>query len=337
MDSDRTTMMGGPGANFASEEQCPACEASIPGGDEFCPKCGYQRGTWVADGAVAAASTNGAAPAAPAATSGPALWTVSADDQSWPLNAGTYVIGRGEVDITIDDSFASRRHAQLEVTAGSVTLTDVGSSNGTFVGERRLEANASEQLADGTTFKVANTELTLAKSQAAADATTIAAPQEMAKPEGTQIMDPEHEGAQQTDSEGTTIDAQAQLPEDQEVQEPAIPSASHWELHREGGETIPLGFGECTLGRKEPASCVVEGDSYISGVHARLIATEDRLEITDLGSTNGTFVNEARLDPQQPWKLTSGDKLRLGQTTFVVENNRPTVSVGQEQEQMEEL
>jgi pSer/pThr/pTyr-binding forkhead associated (FHA) protein len=333
MDMDRTTMMGGANpASFANDESCPACEASIPGGVEFCPKCGYQRGTWAGDGTAAAApSANGAAPAAAA---GPGLWTLSAGGQSWPLNAGTYAIGRGEVDIRIDDSFASRRHAQLEVTASSVTLTDVGSSNGTFIGERRLEANAAEQLADDATFKVANTELTLAKSQAAADATVVAAPQETAEPEGTQVMDAN--AGQQQDSEGTTIDEQAQLPPDQEVQEPAIPSASHWELHRENGETIPLGFGECTLGRKESANCVIADDSYVSGVHCRLIATEDRLEVTDLGSTNGTFVNEARLDPQQPWKLTSGDKLRIGQTTFVVDNNRPTVSVGQEQEQMEE-
>jgi len=332
MDIDRTTMMGSASpANLASDEQCPACETSIPGGDEFCPKCGYQRGTWAGDGQPALASSNGAAPTATAA-SGPALWTLTGSGQSWPLSAGTYIIGRGEVDIRVDDSYASRRHAQLEVTASSVTLTDVGSSNGTFVGERRLEANAPEELADGANFKIANTELTLAQSHASADATVVQQ-QESAPPEGTQVMDT-GSGLQQ-DSEGTTIDEQAQLSPDQEVQSPAEPSTSHWELQREGGETIPLGFGECTLGRKEAASCMVGGDSYISGVHARLIANEDRLEVTDLGSTNGTFVNDARLDPEQPWKLASGDRLRLGQTTFLVVNNKPALTEGQADEQKE--
>jgi pSer/pThr/pTyr-binding forkhead associated (FHA) protein len=326
-------MMGGSPATFAAEETCPACETTVPGGDEFCPKCGYQRGTWAESGAAASApAANGAAPVPAPVSSGPTLWTLSAGGQSWPLTAGTFAIGRGEVDIRIDDSYASRRHAELSVTAANVTLTDVGSSNGTFIDDRRLEPNAAEQLRDGAAFKVANTELTLSKHLGEEDSTVVASQQETDEPEGTQVMDANAQG-HQIDSEGTTIDAESQLSEDQEVQEPTEPSASHWELRREDESVIPLGFGECTLGRKESASCVVEGDSYISGVHCRLIATEDRLEVTDLGSTNGTFVNEARLDPQQPWKLASGDKLRVGQTTFAVNNNKPAMTEGQEAEQ----
>lgn len=321
-------MMGG--TSLAGDEQCPACETTIPGGDEFCPKCGCQRGTW-ADGAAAGAAADGPAAASSApAESGPALWTLTTAGQSWPLGAGMHVIGRGEVEIRVDDSYASRRHAQVEVTPDSVTLTDIGSSNGTFIAERRLEANTPETLADGANFKIANTELTLAKAQS--DLTMVASSQETAEPEGTQVMDTDTQG-QPIDSEGTTIDEASQLSADQEVQEPSEPSTSHWELRREDGSVIPLGFGECTLGRKETASCVVEGDSYISGVHCRLIANEDRLEVTDLGSTNGTYVNDARLDPQQPWKLTTGDKLRLGQTSFEVVNNKPALTAGQEEEQ----
>ena len=39
----------------------------------------------------------------------------------------------------------------------------------------------------------------------------------------------------------------------------------------------------------------------------------DRLELIDLGSSNGTFLNGARLNPNKPYKLRDGDEVRLGQ------------------------
>jgi pSer/pThr/pTyr-binding forkhead associated (FHA) protein len=327
MDYDRTSMMGGLAApNVSSEEGCPACETSIPAGDEFCPRCGYQRGTWQGAGAAAPATgSNGTAPAA-----GPALWTLSSGSQSWPLAAGRVEIGRGEVEIRIEDGFASRRHAQLEVTADEVRLMDLGSSNGTFVNERKLEANAPEALADGAAFRVANTTLNIAR--ASTDATVVA--QETAEPEGTQVMDANTGSAPDTDSEGTAIDPQSQPEPGKEGITASLHAAeSMWELRREDGSSIAIALGEVTLGRKADAAHVIEGDSYVSGVHCRLIATTERLEIIDLKSTNGTFVNEARLDAETPWQLADGDKLRIGQTLFTVENNKPTV--GQELEETE--
>jgi pSer/pThr/pTyr-binding forkhead associated (FHA) protein len=50
------------------------------------------------------------------------------------LNRSEIVLGREQGDVVFaEDEFLSRRHAQLEFHAGRVVLSDLGSSNGTFV------------------------------------------------------------------------------------------------------------------------------------------------------------------------------------------------------------
>jgi hypothetical protein len=60
--------------------------------------------------------------------------------QQRELAPGKYVIGREAGDIVLSDPGVSTRHAALTVTEGGVTLTDLGSTNGTFVGANRLTA-----------------------------------------------------------------------------------------------------------------------------------------------------------------------------------------------------
>ncbi len=50
----------------------------------------------------------------------------------------------------------------------------------------------------------------------------------------------------------------------------------------------------------------------VSRQHARLGIVEDTLHITDLGSTNGTFLNGKRLKTNQWHVLRDGDEIRLG-------------------------
>lgn len=73
--------------------------------------------------------------------------------------------------------------------------------------------------------------------------------------------------------------------------------------------------GELTIGRTD-ANVVIE-DSKLSRRHAVFRVVGDALEVEDLGSTNGTFVEERRIDV--PTRLAPGAKVRLGATVFIAE------------------
>jgi hypothetical protein len=88
--------------------------------------------------------------------------------------------------------------------------------------------------------------------------------------------------------------------------------------HRYG---LPLGASfallpSATIGRHPNSSIPLE-DHYVSAHHAQLTREEDGWWVTDLGTKNGTFVNEIRVNA--PTRLGPGDTLRFGRVraTFV--------------------
>ena len=67
--------------------------------------------------------------------------------------------------------------------------------------------------------------------------------------------------------------------------------------------------GEATLGRGQ--GCQVQlNDPMVSQLHARLFRSDRGLNIEDLGSTNGTFVNGRKAGG--PTRLKKGDRVRVG-------------------------
>jgi phage tail-like protein len=71
------------------------------------------------------------------------------------LNMPVLTIGRTpENGLALADQTISRRHADLRMTEQGVTLTDLGSANGTFLGNERLLANQPHLLSEGNTFRV---------------------------------------------------------------------------------------------------------------------------------------------------------------------------------------
>ncbi len=84
--------------------------------------------------------------------------------------------------------------------------------------------------------------------------------------------------------------------------------------------------GEFVLGRKVGATSDLLLDlapfaGYSLGVSRRHVAIrrgKDGYEILDLGSVNGTWLNEERLVPHQPYPLPSGSHLRLGRMRLLV-------------------
>jgi pSer/pThr/pTyr-binding forkhead associated (FHA) protein len=58
-----------------------------------------------------------------------------------------------------------------------------------------------------------------------------------------------------------------------------------------------------------------DSDAKISRRHARIIYTDGKYLIEDLGSTNGTFINRGRrLIPGNPQALNTGDEIIIGKT-----------------------
>jgi hypothetical protein len=52
--------------------------------------------------------------------------------------SGGATLGRGDVEIVLEDPFASSRHARIERQGGAVVLEDLGSTNGTYLNEELL-------------------------------------------------------------------------------------------------------------------------------------------------------------------------------------------------------
>ncbi len=85
--------------------------------------------------------------------------------RSLELESGSYVIGRAtDNDVPLNDTGASRRHIRLTVNADGVSLTDLGSSNGTLVDDQRVEGQIA--LKAGSRIQIGRSELLLSAEQA---------------------------------------------------------------------------------------------------------------------------------------------------------------------------
>jgi FHA domain len=84
----------------------------------------------------------------------------------------------------------------------------------------------------------------------------------------------------------------------------------------DAGEGKPRTYklaGTMDVGRADGCAIRLQ-DTYVSQVHARLSARDGAWYAEDLGSTNGTFLNDRRL--QAPVEVHAGDVVRLGKTTL---------------------
>jgi predicted component of type VI protein secretion system len=75
--------------------------------------------------------------------------------------------------------------------------------------------------------------------------------------------------------------------------------------------------GQLLIGRGDEADIVLSGAAdTVSKEHAILSFDGERFMIKDLGSTNGTFVDDDRLEPAVPQLLSSGSKVIFGKFRF---------------------
>ena len=86
---------------------------------------------------------------------------------------------------------------------------------------------------------------------------------------------------------------------------------------RDRGSRIDLRTLPTTVGKAQAYVDVVLPDPSVSRVHARIYKGEEGcIEIRDLDSTNGTFINGTRLEPNEKKRVHRGDEVRFGNMEY---------------------
>jgi len=98
--------------------------------------------------------------------------------------------------------------------------------------------------------------------------------------------------------------------------EKRMPYAIRVRTGPEEGEVYPLfEKREITVGRS-PTNNIFVRDKNVSRVHCQIVVNNGVVSLTDLQSTNGTFVNDERINE---CKLKANDEVRVGTTLLALE------------------
>jgi pSer/pThr/pTyr-binding forkhead associated (FHA) protein len=92
-------------------------------------------------------------------------------------------------------------------------------------------------------------------------------------------------------------------------------------LHGRSSEELPLASEALTIGRKADNHLVIE-DAAVSGHHARIVRVQAVYFIEDLGSTNGTMVNDKPIDRRQ---LRDTDIITIGRHRLIFRDTGPAM------------
>jgi DNA-binding winged helix-turn-helix (wHTH) protein len=114
-----------------------------------------------------------------------------------------------------------------------------------------------------------------------------------------------------------------QAPEPESAQQGAssIPAPDGWLVGTVA--EIPLFAGENVLGREGPGVILLKS-STVSRRHARIVIDSHGVVAEDLGSKNGTYVNDRRLSTPTP--VVNGDQVRIGSLLFTFRHSQPAGS-----------
>lgn len=107
---------------------------------------------------------------------------------------------------------------------------------------------------------------------------------------------------------------------------PPTPTAAMGRLAlTNGNKQYQLDKEITTMGRRSPADQIEpdvdmtddDPESYVSRRHAQILRNDDHYVFEDVGSSNGSFINNNKIPPGEQRILKDGDKVRLGKTEFV--------------------
>jgi pSer/pThr/pTyr-binding forkhead associated (FHA) protein len=192
----------------------------------------------------------------------------------------TITIGRSaNNDIQIAEQHVSRQHAVINYRDGVFMINDLNSSNGTFVNDNQVQEPFPLFAGDEIRLYV--------------PIIKFLAYQTGHSPEGPSTV-----------IKATNPAGQGSLIVTNGPQE---------------GQTIPLLLNRITIGRATSNATweVLLQDPSVSRPHARLEKKEEAWRLTDLGSSNGTRVNNKVVDARFPAMLQDGDTIELGSSVLV--------------------
>ncbi len=202
------------------------------------------------------------------------------------LKPGSNTVGREGTDVLVFDKTVSRTHARLEMAdSGAVSVEDFSSTNGTRVNGERLMPHVLRSLADSDRVEFGSVSFVLHLPEAVPSMLDDAAAPPVSP----------------------VFEALAQVVETQD----------------DNPRIYPLLPGLTTFGRRPENMVVISGDLYVSGLHAQISAEDDVFILTDIGSTNGTLLNGARLPINTPVTLDEEDVLVIGATALRFERLTP--------------
>ncbi len=205
---------------------------------------------------------------------------LSAKGNRWSLTAALTIIGRDvENGITLDDPAVSHVHAQILERNGVHYLQDLGSQNGTWVNDEQIAI--PHPLANGDRIRVGKTVLIVqAEPTGQAPFLGAASPVEIPAPPIIETED---------------------LPGPHLVVRSGKSMGLRFEL---SGKSVVLG--------RDPACEIWLDETGISWQHAKFSLKGKAWSVTDQDSTNGTWVNEVRLESGRRTALKAQDRLRFG-------------------------
>ncbi|MDY4970712.1 MAG: DUF6382 domain-containing protein [Lachnospiraceae bacterium] len=132
----------------------------------------------------------------------------------------------------------------------------------------------------------------------------------------------------EADSEKTAGETAGTIPATVIMSEPELFRAHNPVLiskDKEKFHDIILKDREMMIGKvRGIADVCLEGRS-ISRVHARVSQDQEGCSVTDLGSTNGTFINGTRLDERQKKYLQQGDEVRFAEAVFIFQTEESEI------------
>jgi len=82
------------------------------------------------------------------------------------------------------------------------------------------------------------------------------------------------------------------------------------------GKIFSLTAGQFVVGRQPDAGVLLSEDRYASARHCQISITPGQALLEDLGSRNGTLLNDQRLEPKQPVPLSPADRIQVGITVL---------------------